>query len=53
MFSGLMIRKKGKESSNEVLNKLVGKRPDSKMTKSADDTELLMIIKLKRSIKDF
>lgn len=49
----LKDRKKGKESSSEVLNKLVGKRPDSKMTKSADDTELLMIIKLKRSIKDF
>lgn len=49
----LKDRKKGKENSNEVLNKLVGKSLNSKMTKSADDTELLMITKLKSSIKDF
>lgn len=36
----------------EFLINYLEKRMNSKMTKSADDTELLMITKLKKSIKD-
>lgn len=36
----------------EFLINYLEKRMNSKMTKSADDTELLMITKLKISIKD-
>jgi len=57
LFSGLMTGQKTgnkrKENFSAVPDKLFGKRMNIKMTKSADDTELLMITKLKMSIKDF